>query len=243
MTTAPVLHTDVLNRLGREIVCGVHPPGSVLTLAGLAVDFRVSRTVVRETVRVLESLGLVESRRRVGVTVLAPRGWSVLDPRVIRWRLSGPGRDAQLHALTELRLAVEPTAARLAAHKAAPGTGARLLELAAVIRRLGETGGGAGQEYLQADIAFHTLLLEASGNDMLMALEGAITEVLSGRTTLGLTPAWPVAASLHNHEETARAVADGDEDRAESYARAVVMEVWHELRDVDFTPPVDGAQP
>jgi DNA-binding FadR family transcriptional regulator len=238
---APVLHTDVLDRLGTDIANGHCPPGSVLTLAQLAERFEVSRTVVREAVRVLESLGMVESRRRVGVTVRPVKDWSVLEPRVIRWRLIGPHRDAQLHRLTELRLALEPTAARLAARKASAEVGARLAELAATLRRLGEAGDGAGEEYLRADIAFHALLLEASDNDMLAALQGVVAEVLEGRTRLDLTPREPVPVSLDHHEAVARAVVAHDEDAAETSARAVVMEVWHELRDVRFTPPLDAA--
>ena len=236
MTAAPVLHSEVLDRLGSEIVCGTQPIGSVLTLAGLEHDFGVSRTVVREAVRVLESMGMVESKRRVGVTVLPKGEWSVLDTRLIRWRMNSPERDAQLHTLTELRLAIEPTAARLAARKAAPDVGARLVELAGRLRALGELGRGADREYLDADITFHSQLLLASGNDMLAAHQGVVNEVLAGRTLQGLTPPWPVASSLDNHEGTARAVADGDEDRAECCARAVVMDVWHELRDVRFAP-------
>ncbi|WP_230977208.1 FadR/GntR family transcriptional regulator [Georgenia yuyongxinii] len=237
---APVLHSDVLDRLGRDIAHGACPPGSVVTLSVLAEEHGVSRTVVREAVRVLESLGMVESRRRVGVRVRPVQDWSVLDPQLVSWRLTGPERDAQLHRLTEIRLAIEPTAARLAARHA-PEVGQRLLELAATLRRLGEDGRGVDEEYLQADVAFHTLLIEASGNDMLAALQDIIAAVLVGRTHLRLTPANPAPASLDHHEAVARAVAAGDEDQAEHYARAVVMEVWHELREVSVTPPLAQA--
>lgn len=238
---APVLHSDVLDRLGRDIAHGACPPGSVVTLSTLGEEHGVSRTVVREAVRVLESLGMVESRRRVGVRVRPVQDWSVLDPQLVSWRLTGPQRDDQLHRLTEIRLAIEPTAARLAARKAAPEVGRRLLELAATLRRLGEDGRGDDEEYLQADVAFHTLLIEASGNDMLAALQDIIAAVLIGRTHLRLTPANPVPVSLDHHEAVARAVAAGDEDLAEKHARAVVMEVWHELRDVNLTPPLAQA--
>ncbi|MFH5821060.1 FadR/GntR family transcriptional regulator [Georgenia sp. AZ-5] len=235
--TAPVLHSDVLDRLGQEIAHARLPAGSVVTLASLEERFGVSRTVVREAVRVLESLGMVESRRRVGVRVRPPAGWTVLDPRVVRWRLCGPERDLQLHRLTELRLALEPTAARLAARKAGPAVGERLAELAARIRELGEAGQGDQPEYLAADIAFHGLLLEASENDLFLAMQDVITEVLAGRTHLHLTPAEPAPASLDHHEAVARAVSARDEEAAERHARAVVMEVWHELRDADLATP------
>lgn len=229
---APVLHSSVIERLGIEIAQGIRPPGSVITLAQLEDETGVSRTVIREVVRTLESMGMVESRRRVGVTVLPVAAWNVLDPQLIRWRLRGAERLAQLRRLTEMRLALEPTAARLAAAKATTEVGIQLLELASRLRILGEAGRGHEQPYLETDIAFHALLLSASGNDMIASLHGIVTEVLAGRTDLGLTPADPAPISFDNHEGVARAVLDGNENLAEQYARAVVMEVWQELGDI-----------
>jgi DNA-binding FadR family transcriptional regulator len=228
---APVLHSDLLDRLGLEIAAGVHPAGAVLTLARLEQRFGVSRTVVREAVRVLESLGLVMSKRRVGVVVQDVASWAVLDPRVISWRLAGPRRDAQLRSLTQLRHAVEPTAARLAAQVRGAGQGEELLRLAHRLRELGEQGRGDTEEYLQADVDFHTLLIRLSGNEMFLGLQRTITEVLVGRTRLGLTPPWPAPHSLDDHEAIARAVVEGQEEAAEAASRAVVAEVWLELGD------------
>lgn len=112
---APVMHSEVVRVLGEEIVGGALPPGSVVNLAELAERFSRSRTVVREAVRVLESLGLVVSQRRVGVTVQPSTAWSVLSPQVIAWRLASDAREEQLRSLTQLRQAVEPAAARAAA--------------------------------------------------------------------------------------------------------------------------------
>ena len=226
---APVLHSALLERLGVEIAQGVLPPGSVITLAQLEDSTGTSRTVAREAVHILQSMGMVESRRRVGVTVLPVSAWNVLEPRLIRWRLTGTERDAQLRRLTEMRLALEPTAARLAARNASPDMAIELLELASRLRIHGEAVRGDQQHYLEADIAFHTLLLKASGNDMLASLHGVVAEVLAGRNHLGLTPAEPAPHSLDNHEAIARAVRDHDEDRAEKYARDVVIAVWREL--------------
>jgi DNA-binding GntR family transcriptional regulator len=53
--------------------------------------------------------------------------------------------------------------------------------------------------------------------------------MLAGRTDLGLSPADPVPDAFDNHEAIARAIMDRDEDRAEQYAKAVVLEVWQEL--------------
>ncbi|MFD8963132.1 GntR family transcriptional regulator, partial [Streptomyces anulatus] len=109
-TQSQGLHTHVLDTLGLEISSGRFPPGSVLRTDELAQRFDVSRTVVREVVRVLESMHLVESRRRVGVTVRPTETWNVYDPQVIRWRLAGADRPRQLRSLTVLRSAIEPVA-------------------------------------------------------------------------------------------------------------------------------------
>lgn len=224
-----MLHNSVLERIGIEIVQGIRPAGSVITLARLEEEAGVSRTVIREVVRILESMGMVESRRRVGITVQPVGAWNVLDPQVIRWRLLGSERVAQLNRLTEMRLALEPTAARLAATRATPEVANELLELAGRLRTLGEKSEGNEQPYLEADIAFHALLLTASGNDMLASLHGIVTEVLAGRTDLGLSPAHPAPEAVDNHESVARAILNGDADSAEQYARAVVLEVSREI--------------
>lgn len=225
---APVLHSDILNTLGAEIAGSDLDPGDVLTLAGLEDRFGVSRTVVREAMRILESLGMVRAKRRVGLTVQPSASWSVLDPRVIAWRLAGAGRAEQLRSLTQLRVALEPTAARLAA-QTAQETGVELLRLAEQLRELGEQGLGDTALYLDIDVQFHTLLLTCGGNEMFAALAHSVAEVLIGRTRLGLTPAHPAHAAVSNHEDLARAVAEGDPVRAEAHARTVLETVWSEV--------------
>lgn len=89
-TSGRGLHGQVLETLGPAITAGEYPPGSVLRTDELAQRFDVSRSVMREAVRVLESMHLVESRRRVGVTVRPKAEWNVYDPQVIRWRLVAP---------------------------------------------------------------------------------------------------------------------------------------------------------
>ena len=110
------LHSSVLETLGREIAAGELGAGSVLTLERLQRRFGVSRTVARECMRLLEQLQLVTSGRRVGIVVRPSEDWDLLDPRIIRWRLAGPGRPDQLRSLNELRVAVEPLEGQDVAH-------------------------------------------------------------------------------------------------------------------------------
>lgn len=263
---APVLHSEVARVLGEEIVGGVLPAGHVLSLAGIEERFSRSRTVVREAVRVLESLGLVVPKRRVGVTVQPSSAWSVLSPQVIAWRLASDAREEQLRSLTQLRRAVEPAAARAAALRAAdeeadvargggdpnatpdsadgaPSADApdvddagddprpvdALLAAAARLHELGLRGEGTGEEYIEADVAFHGLLLRASGNEMFAALESTIAEVLRGRARLGRNPEWPTRRALDLHLELARAIEEGLAEEAEAAARAIAGDVLREI--------------
>ena len=108
----------VLDTLGHEICDGLIATGATFTTESIQTRFEVSRSVVREALHALEALGLISAKRRVGVRVLPESHWNGFDLQVIRWRLAGRGRIAQLRSLTELRGAIEPAAARLAAVRA-----------------------------------------------------------------------------------------------------------------------------
>ncbi|MGV9778710.1 FadR/GntR family transcriptional regulator [Streptosporangium sp. NPDC003464] len=216
------LHQSVLDNLGMLIASDGLSAGQVLTIEELELRFGVSRSVIRETIRVLESMGLVSSRRRVGV-IVAPRArWNLFDPRIIRWRLAGEGRAEQLRSLGELRRGVEPVAAALAARYATPEQCGALT--GAVMQMAVHGRSGDLEAYLAADVLFHRTLLEASGNEMLGALTDVVAEVLSGRTHHHLMPAHPEPAAIRWHAEVAQAVQSGDAVAAERAMRDIVDE-------------------
>lgn len=221
--------TKVVDALGREVVAGVLAEGDVLNLTQLESRFGVSRTVAREAMRQLQALGMMTAKRRVGLIVGPSSRWDVLDPLVIRWRLDSPGRNQQLLSLTDMRAAIEPTAARLAASEATPQERAELLRLSEQLALLGRQSRGDQPEYLATDVAYHRLLLQASHNEMLAACEPAIVAVLVGRNHLGLTPRDPDPVALENHRVAAQAVADGDDKLAEKTLRRFVRLVRDEL--------------
>ncbi|MBB4944453.1 DNA-binding FadR family transcriptional regulator [Streptosporangium album] len=216
------LHHSVLDKLGMLIASNDLNAGQVLKIEELEVRFGVSRSVIRETIRVLESMGLVSSRRRVGVTVAARAEWNLFDPRIIRWRLAGQERDRQLRSLGELRHGIEPVAAALAAQHATPEQCGVLT--GAVMQMAVHGRSGDLEAYLAADVLFHRTLLEASGNEMLASLIGVVTEVLTGRTHHHLMPAHPEPAAIRWHAEVAQAVQSGDAAEAERSMRDIVDE-------------------
>ncbi|WP_344321454.1 FadR/GntR family transcriptional regulator [Streptomyces macrosporus] len=225
-------HARVLDVLGLAITAGEHPPGSVLRTDELAESLGVSRSVMREAVRVLESMCLVESRRRVGVTVRPTTEWNVYDPQVIRWRLAGADRPRQLRSLTVLRSAVEPVAAGLAARNATPAQCAELTECA--LGMVATSRGGQLEGYLVHDIAFHRVVLNASGNEMFAHLGDLVAEVLAGRTHHRIMFEDPDPAAVTLHVQVAEAVREGDAARAEELTREITVGA---LRELDILAP------
>lgn len=223
------LHENVLTALGTAVVSGEYPPGQVINLERVSVDHRVSRSVAREAVRVLESMGMVASRRRVGITIQPSEHWNVFDPRLIRWRLESGDRAAQLLSLSELRRGFEPAAAALAAKRADPHQ-CRIMA-AAVSDMVMHGRVGDLESYLQADKVFHRALLEASGNEMFRALNAVVAEVLTGRTHHGMMPAAPNPTAIALHDEVARAIRLRDAPGAERAMRAIIDEAAEAVAD------------
>ncbi|GAA5217793.1 MULTISPECIES: FadR/GntR family transcriptional regulator [Streptomyces] len=221
------LHGRVLDTLGPAITAGEYPAGSVLRTDELAQRFEVSRSVMREAVRVLESMHLVESRRRVGVTVLPECEWNVYDPQVIRWRLAGSERPRQLRSLTVLRSAVEPVAAGLAARHATSEQCAELTECA--LGMVANSRGHKLEAYLFHDVAFHRVILTASGNEMFARLGGVVAEVLAGRTHHDVMFEDPDPAAVTLHVQVAEAVRARDAERAERLTREITVGALQEL--------------
>ncbi|MGW5618926.1 FadR/GntR family transcriptional regulator [Streptomyces sp. NPDC003877] len=221
------LHGRVLDTLGPEITAGEYPPGSVLRTDELAQRFDVSRSVMREAVRVLESMHLVESRRRVGVTVRPRSEWNVYDPQVIRWRLAGADRPHQLRSLTVLRSAIEPVAAGLAARNATSEQCAELTECA--LGMVAHSRGHKLEGYLLHDVAFHRVILSASGNEMFARLGDVVAEVLTGRTQHDVMFDDPDPAAVTLHVRVAEAVRAGDAARAEELTREITVGALQEL--------------
>lgn len=229
-TSAPAgaLHDSVLETLGQEVVGGAAGPGSVLRIDRLDERFGVSRSVVREAVRVLASMGLVETRRRLGVVVQPREAWNLFDPRVIRWRLAGAGREDQLVSLGELRRGFEPVAAELAATRATPDQCRTMA--AAVMEMTVHAKEGDLEAYLEADKVFHATMLAASGNEMLSALSTVVAEVLAGRTHHQLMPHTPNPAAIRLHADVAQAIGEGDAVAARAAMTAIIDEASDAVR-------------
>ncbi|HJR37943.1 MAG TPA: FCD domain-containing protein, partial [Nocardioidaceae bacterium] len=125
--------------------------------------------------------------------------------------------------LSQLRAAIEPPAAALAALNADDGSRRRIVEVADAL----ETTGAAGdlRTFLEHDVLFHRLLLESSGNSMFLGLAYVVEEVLRGRTDHDLMPPHPKPEARRLHAVVAEAVAGREPEVAQAAMTAICAEV------------------
>lgn len=234
-TQRPGSHQQLLNTLGQRICDGDLATGTVVSIDELTTEHGVSRSVVREVLRVLGALGMVESTRGVGTRTLPPSAWNVFDPQLIAWRLASRNRLDQLRSLAEIRNALEPEAASLAASRGDAAVVGRLMSVAARMWTAAETEDP--ETFLDLDVEFHALLLHASGNEMFAHFAPALEEILRGRVRTGLTPAHPDPTAVADHLALASAIQRREPDRSWHLARRIATAALEESRHLD----ADGA--
>ncbi|QWT22825.1 FCD domain-containing protein [Subtercola sp. PAMC28395] len=209
----------MLDVLGSEIVAGILAEDDILNVESVRERFGVSRTVVRETLRSLGALGLVRARSKVGTQVNNARSWALLNPAVIRWRASSHYRQ-QMIELLQVRRGVEATAARLAALHASDEAARGLVDLSDRLAAAAESNDG--EAFLEADTAFHRLLLEGSGNQVIAQFALVVTAALRTRDDAKqplVIDTTPLGIALHTR--LARAIASRDAALAERLATEI----------------------
>ncbi|MEV5970276.1 FCD domain-containing protein [Streptomyces sp. NPDC051921] len=214
------LHGQLVQQLGQMIVSGDLGADRPLVPEEIGQRFEVSRTVVRESLRVLEAKGLVSARPNVGTRVRPVSDWNLLDPDIIEWRAFGPQRDDQRRELNELRWTIEPLAARLAAGHGREDVQQRLADMVEIMGHAYAQGDGI--TFSRADAEFHALLIQLAGNRMLEHLSGIVASALqvSGAPATGCDR--PSEGCLGHHARIVDALAAGDAVAAESAMRQLL---------------------
>ncbi|MFF7969293.1 FadR/GntR family transcriptional regulator [Streptomyces sp. NPDC007903] len=215
------LHGQLVQQLGQMIVSGDLGADRPLVPEEIGQRFEVSRTVVRESLRVLEAKGLVSARPNVGTRVRPVSDWNLLDPDIIEWRAFGPQRDDQRRELNELRWTIEPLAARLAAGHGREDVQQRLVDLVEIMSHA--LAQGDALTFSRADAEFHALLIQVAGNRMLDHLSGIVSAALqvSGGPATGCER--PTEASVAQHGRIVEGLGSGDGAVAEGAMRQLLI--------------------
>ena len=210
----------VLEVTGRAIVTGEYNNSPFPIEAEIARRHGVSRSVVREAVKMLCAKGLLTARPRKGTSVLPAVYWNLFDTDVLRWLLERKFSLNLLRHFTELRVAIEPAAAAIAARAASE---AGLAMIAAGYARM-EAAENGDDDPLEADIAFHIAILLASANPFYMQFRDVVQTAL--RTSIRFTNRFKGrTASLPQHYAVMDGIARGDAPAAQAAMASLIGDV------------------
>ena len=218
----------LLESVGKAIVTGRYDIVPFPTEADLATHFQVSRSVTREAVKMLTAKGLLVARPRKGTTVQPPRAWNLFDPDVLRWMLERKFSLDLLRQFNELRIAIEPMAAVIAA-QAASIDGIAGIEAGYQRMVAAEVG---DDDPLEADIAFHIAILEASANPFYAQFRDVVSTAL--RTSIRFTNRFKGhTASLPQHRAVLTAIEARDADAARAAMASLIDDVMALIADAE----------
>jgi DNA-binding FadR family transcriptional regulator len=236
-------HAAVVDQLAAMIIRGDDKVGLQLpTEPELCASLGVSRTILREAVKTLSAKGMLVTGPRTGTRTLPPSSWNLLDPDVIRWRLAAGVDESFVRDILELRLAIEPEAAALAAKRAAPQDIARLRAAYEAMEAAVLRGGGG---YLEADLAFHETILALTGNPFFAALTPAIDALLRVSFRYSVKSRDSARSSLPLHKEVLDHIAAHNPAAAETAIRSLIesarSDIESDMKTDDFLLSKEGA--
>jgi len=225
--TRALKSAQVVDALGLRIVSGAIVPGSLLpTEAVLSAQLGISRPSLREGLRALAQKGLVEGRTRRGTTINDRQHWNILDADVLRWLAEAPPDPAFFMDLLDVRMIIEPAAARLAASRATP---AQILAIEAAYRGMVDATPHDMETCCSHDLALHELIIHATGNQMLIRFAAAIRTALFHCVRLASSARVTYENSLAEHQAVAVAIRRRDPDEAEAAMRKLLAGTARDL--------------
>lgn len=201
-TGAKNLHAQVIEDIGESIVGGAWRPGDALPgEAQLAEQMEVSRTVLREALKVLASKGLIETRQKTGMRVRDPRYWNHLDADVLNWRCAAMPTEDFVEKLVEMREIIEPAAVMAAARRREP---AQLVAIAEALEAMEHAEDL--DAWAEADLRFHEAVLAATNNELLSSLFAVIETALATFFVMSARTAKNFKYSLPHHRAVYEAI-------------------------------------
>jgi DNA-binding FadR family transcriptional regulator len=222
------LYEQVVEAIGLQIIAGKFTPGESLPNEdNLGTELGVSRTVIREAVKVLVDKGLVQSQPKIGTQIQPREHWNLLDPDIMNWEHRVGKSDRLFQEITEIRSIVEPEAARLAAQRASE---ADINAIKLAYREMEQSTEDI-DNYVEADMRFHHFLLNACGNERLTQLANTMRQ--ARKTSFQITTRTPTDArtALPLHFAVLWAIQNRDAEAACSATRALIESAQNDLNN------------
>lgn len=214
----------VTEELVQRIVRGQHPPGSPLPPEpALCEAFSVSRTVIREAVKLLQEKGLVQVRQGAGTVVLPPAEWDLLDELVLTASVDEDEGLALLDGLVVTRRLLESDMAHVAARLATPEV---VRELGSLVDRMDALVDDT-VAYHEHDRAFHDTVMRTSGNRIARAVVRSLeSQVMHTSRYVGKTERALCEASNQGHRRIYERIAASDAEGAAEAMFAHITDAW-----------------
>lgn len=222
------------DRVTREIALGVirgrigNGESSLSTEGDLCRHFHVSRTILREAVKVLAAKGLIEVRPKTGIRVRPRNEWNLVDPDLLGWLCEAGVDDVFVRDLCEVRAIVEPAAAELAAARASDREIEELLHWYGLIEA--NTDNEAAR--LEADRNFHAAIFAACHNVFLTQMNTTVGVALRATQQIGVHLPQVMAESVLAHKKVTLAIARRDRAAARAAMERLIKQSTEHLRRV-----------
>lgn len=214
------LNAQTVERLGQRIVQGHYKEGQQLPIEPeLCAEFGVSRPIVREATKILIAKGLLNSKPKVGTVVQSKDRWNLLDPDVLNWVTQSLPAHTFLDMLFEARMAIEPSAAALAAEKA---TAEDINRIAMAYKDM--AAAPTITDSIEPDVRFHQAILDATHNDVIRYIGHTLHNALAISISLTSWHEEIHALSLPRHEAVYKAIAAKNPAKADKAVRTLLMD-------------------
>jgi DNA-binding FadR family transcriptional regulator len=207
-----------------RIVRGLHQPGTALPPEPLLCEtFSVSRTVVREAVKMLQEKGLVQVRQGAGTMVTSPTMWNMLDELVLAASIGQDNSVAILDDLVVTRRLLESDMAHVAAREATRDV---VDQLRTLVDRMDELVDDHVR-YAEHDRAFHDLIMQTSANRIARAVVRALeSQAVHEARYMGRPQRAQIVASNHGHRRICERIAAGDPEGAAEAMFRHITDAW-----------------
>lgn len=209
------LHVQVARSIARRILSGDLAQGDVLPgEMVLSVQMGISRTALREAVKLLNSKGLLRSKSKVGTTVIGKSNWNYLDPQLLEWMDGINNSEIFYLQFIALRKAIEPEACALAAKNA---TAEQRIELSKIFKKMEDIAKDFDYiRWAEEDMRFHRLIYLSTGNDFYLPFGNVLATIYRSFSTYN---AKDNGTCIEEHRAIYAAIMAGDEVKARKASR------------------------
>ena len=223
------LHLHVAREIARAILSGELPQGSIIpSEMVLCEQFGISRTALREAVKLLTSKGLLQSRPKIGTRVVEKINWNFLDPQLIEWMEGLTDINDFCNQFLGFRRAIEPEACALAAQNA---TVEQRKELSSVFQKMSELNSAPEldiEAWIEIDIQFHRIIFFSTGNDFYLPFGNILTTMFEHYIAYSSEEG---GTCFNEHRLIYEAIMIGDSTKARETSREHLQSINHRIKE------------